>query len=292
MQGTAISGASSLPNRYADSFGFQWNQFSRVQLDSANGATYSRRRFLAETGWTENDVNGKLTLDGGCGSGRFAEIAADLGAVVIALDYSSAVEAAARNLAGRPNVHFVRGDLLSPPFKERSLDFAYSIGVMQHTPDPPGAIASVLSLLKPGGRFAFTIYARRWYTRLYGKYLLRPFTTRVPAPTLLRAIEAVMPVAFSVTDVLFRVPVLGKIAQFALPIANYVDKHEFSREQRYQEAILDTFDMLSPAYDQPMTAAEVEQVLTASGVRNFHFGRTVPIEVTGMVEASVTRDGR
>lgn len=34
---------------YTDSFGMQWNRFSKVQMDSANGANYSRRRFESES---------------------------------------------------------------------------------------------------------------------------------------------------------------------------------------------------------------------------------------------------
>src|SRR5262249_48876801 len=37
---------------YAESFGFQWNKFREVQVDSATKASHSRSRFEAETGWT------------------------------------------------------------------------------------------------------------------------------------------------------------------------------------------------------------------------------------------------
>ena len=36
---------------------------------------------------------GKWVLDAGCGMGRFAEIALKIGAQVVALDYSNAVDA-------------------------------------------------------------------------------------------------------------------------------------------------------------------------------------------------------
>jgi SAM-dependent methyltransferase len=274
------------PRGYTDSFGLQWTRFSRVQLDSANGGYYSRRRFDRETAWTGQDLAGRRVLDGGCGSGRFAEIAAQRGAEVVALDYSCAVDAAAANLADWPNVHCVQGDLLNPPFREASFDMVYSIGVIQHTPSPPDALASCLRLLRPKGRFAFTIYARRWYTKLYAKYLLRPITRRLSAPFLLRSIEAAMPVLFPVTGALFSLPLLGKGFQFILPVANYVHKKDFSRSQRYQEAILDTFDMLSPTFDRPMTAPEVARHLRNAGVSDFRFLEEVPIVVTGSVPDS------
>jgi SAM-dependent methyltransferase len=168
----------------------------------------------------------------------------------------------------------------APPFRPGAFDFAYCIGVAQHTPDPPRAVAQVVRQVKPGGRFCLTIYARRPWTRLYAKYLWRPLTRRLPQPVLLRAIEAAMPVAFPVTDRLFRLPVVGRVARFAIPVANY-DRGDFTRAQRYQEAILDTFDMLAPRYDAPMTAREVERVLRAEAARGWAFRARVPINVVG-----------
>ncbi len=207
------------PTQYTESFGLQWNRFAQVQLDSANGASYSRRRFESETGWSRADLQGQWVLDAGCGSGRFAEIAADRGAKVIAFDYSSAIDAARRNLTRFDQVHYVQGNLLDPPLRRGSLPFIYSIGVLQHTPDPARSLRTLLELLCPGGRFALTIYGRRWYTKLYAKYLLRPITKRMRPETLLWMVERCMPILFPITDVLFRLPALGKLAQFTIPVA-------------------------------------------------------------------------
>jgi uncharacterized protein YbaR (Trm112 family) len=78
---------------YASNFGLQWNLFRQTQLDSFSGQPISRRRFLSYTGWTEAELRGALVLDVGCGAGRFTEVALSLGARVVALDYSSAVDA-------------------------------------------------------------------------------------------------------------------------------------------------------------------------------------------------------
>lgn len=265
---------------YTASFGRQWNLFREVQVDSATGRSYSRRRFDAEVGWTENELKGRWLLDAGCGAGRFAEVAAGRGPNLVALDFSSAVAAAKKTLARFDNVDVVQGDLLQPPFRAGAFDFAYCVGVAQHTPDPRGAVASVLRCVNAEGRFSFTIYARRPWTKLNGKYLLRPLTRRLPQPVLLRAIDLSMPIVFPLADRLFRMPIVGKVARFVLPVAVY-DTPEYSRDQRYWESVLDTFDMLSPRYDQPMTDREVEGVLRQSGVRSWHFRTRVPINVIG-----------
>lgn len=266
---------------YSASFGMQWNRFRRVQVDSETSGTHSRRRFDNEAGWAAEALAGKWCLDAGCGAGRFAEIAAARKANVVALDLSSAVEAVAETCRAFDNVDVVQGSMLEPPFKRGSFDFAYSLGVIQHTPDPDGAIRRVVECVKPEGRFAVTIYARRPWTKLNAKYLVRPMTKRLPENVLLRAIETVMPLMFRVTDALYRLPVVGRVAQFTIPIANWVDRDEFTRAQRYDEAVLDTFDMLSPAYDDPMTWEEVEAALRAAGAQEWTFRSRVPIICEG-----------
>jgi SAM-dependent methyltransferase len=269
---------------YTDSFGLQWNRFRDVQLDSNNarsGWQNSIQRFDAEAGWNANSLGGKWVLDAGCGAGRFAEIAADRGANLVALDYSSAVDAAARTLDHFENVDVVQGSVLDPPFAPSSFDFAYCIGVVQHTPAPRVAVAKVVSLVKSGGEFCFTIYARQPWTKLNGKYLVRPITKRLPPRALLSLIEGCMPILFPLTDKLFRLPVLGKAVRFAIPVANYVDAIE-DRDLRYRTAILDTFDMLSPKHDDPMTFREVQNVLEAAAAVSFDFRTRAPINVVGV----------
>ena len=75
-----------------------------------------------------------------------------------------------------------------------------------------------------------------------------------------------MPVAFPLTDVLFRIPLLGKAFVFMIPIANYVHEKQLNRDQRYAWAVLDTFDMLSPQFDLPMNQAEASKSLAEAGI--------------------------
>ena len=269
------------PENYAASFGEQWNAFREVQLDSLNGASYSAQRFDAETGWSEAELRGRLVLDAGCGAGRFAEVAAARGAELVALDLSSAVDAAAATLSRFPNADVVQGSILDPPFRRGAFDRCYCIGVLQHTPDPALAVRSLVAMLRPGGEFAFTAYARRWYTRASAKYLVRPLTRRMKRATLLKAIERTMPLYFPLTDALYRLPLAGTVARFAIPIANYPHMKDLTREQRYRLAVLDTFDMLSPQHDHPMTWQEMERALRDAGAARWELRTRVPVTVRG-----------
>jgi ubiquinone/menaquinone biosynthesis C-methylase UbiE/uncharacterized protein YbaR (Trm112 family) len=255
------------PDNYAASFGYQWNQFRKEQIDSFNGTTLSADRLWSETGWDPKELKGEWILDAGCGAGRFLDAASKSDAEIVGIDISSAIDAAQENLQGRTNVHFVQASIYELPFRDGAFDRCYCIGVIQHTPNRAESLRSIARKVKQGGKVAVTIYPRKPWTKLYSKYWVRPFTKRLKKETLLKLIERVMPVAFPLTDVLFRIPVFGKAFMFTIPVANYVHEKQLDREQRYAWAILDTFDMLSPYYDQPMTEFEAAKALESEGVK-------------------------
>lgn len=254
-------------DNYAMSFGYQWNLFRKEQIDSHNGTTLSADRFWAESRSTKESLKGKWILDAGCGAGRFLDVASTAEAEVVGIDISSAIDAAKENLKGRENVHFVQASIYELPFRQSSFDLCYCIGVLQHTPVPKKSLRSIAEMVKEDGEIAVTIYEKRkWYTMLFSKYWLRPFTKRMSKESLLGIIKGVMPVAFPLTSFLFRIPVLGKVFMFMIPVANYVNEPQLNRDLRYSWAILDTFDMLSPQFDLPMQEDEVTAVLSASGI--------------------------
>ena len=110
-------------SNYADNFGMQWNTFRQTQLDSHSGHPISANRFWKATAWRPEDISGQWVLDAGCGAGRFAEVALQAGAKVVALDYSSAVDACYANLRHYPNLHVVQGDIYALPFPSRLFSF-------------------------------------------------------------------------------------------------------------------------------------------------------------------------
>jgi SAM-dependent methyltransferase len=253
---------------YSASFGYQWNIFRLQQLDSYNGTSLSARRFHGETGWSADDLRGKLVLDGGCGAGRFLDVASRMDCDVVGVDISSAVDAAAASVGDRPNVHLVQASLYALPFRPQQFDAVYCIGVVQHTPDPRGVVQALAAAVRPCGHLALTIYERRRFTTLGGKYLIRPVTRRLGNRPLLALVRGAMPILFPLTDILFRIPRLGRLFRFLIPVANYVDETSLSREQRYQWAILDTFDALSPRYDSPQREGDMVAVLRQAGLHS------------------------
>lgn len=247
-----------VPENYSSSFGLQWNRYAKTQLDSVNGANYSRDRLEAEVIPRSGPLVGQTVVDAGCGAGRFAEVAASLGAEVIAVDMSSAAFAAQRNLAGRSNCHVIQADIRHLPLKMETISGLYSIGVLQHTPNPEETAALLVSQLPEGAWFAFTAYGKRPWTRLQAKYLLRPLTRRMKPETLLSFIEQVIPRNYAALERALMIPAIGRVLGFMLPVAVYPSKVAFSVQQRQEEAILDTFDMLSPRFDSPLSARDLQ----------------------------------
>jgi 2-polyprenyl-3-methyl-5-hydroxy-6-metoxy-1,4-benzoquinol methylase len=252
---------------YAESFGLQWHRFASTQIDSKVGTNRSEVRFREETLWNEKNLTGKLVLDAGCGSGRFSEIALKLGASLIAVDYSSAVEVSKQNLSA-PDKLIVQADLAALPILDQTFDFIYCIGVLQHTSEPARIVKELLRCLKIGGEITLTFYENSsWHVLWYSKYIVRPFTKRIPKALLLKVIEKTSLLWFPLTSFLFSLPGnLSRGFRFLIPIANYVEYKYTSPKIARDEAILDTFDMLSPSYDRPIKKSEIQSWISESGI--------------------------
>lgn len=253
---------------YADSFGFEWNKFRTTQLDSCSGHPISADRFWRATAWSKEDVAGKWTLDAGCGAGRFAEIALRAEAHLVAIDYSSAVDACYANLGNFPNLHVVQADIFSLPFAVGQFNFVYSLGVLQHTPDVHKAFDSLLSMLAGGGRICVDFYEKSWKSSLLPKYWLRPLTKHVPKARLLTILQHLVPGLLLFSEQLNRVPFAGGYLRRAVPVANYSDILPLDAQQQLEWSLLDTFDWLSPKYDNPQDAQTVRRWLEEASLES------------------------
>jgi len=229
-------------SNYADNFGMQWNHFRHTQLDSYSGQPISTDRFWQATGWKPEQLQGQWMLDAGCGAGRFAEVALLAGAKVVALDYSSAVDACFANLKHHPNLHVVQGDIYMLPFAPGSFPFVYSLGVLQHTPDVAKAFAALPPMVSPGGRLCTDFYWKRLRTMLHAKYLFRPLTKRLDQSELFNMLQRWVPTLLAISQALGRVPLIGRGLKRIVPVADYTGRFPLSEQQLKEWALLDTFD--------------------------------------------------
>lgn len=168
--------------RTRESFGYQWTQFSEMVIDfRENFLTYIEPL-------DESFFPGKVGLDLGCGFGRHIYNAAKFGAEMIGVDLSDAIESTRANTKGLPNVHLVQADVYHLPIRPGVLDFAYSIGVLHHTPDPEKAFQCLLPLVKPGGSVFVWVYSKSRSFWNFALESVRAVTTRMP-PRLQKAIS-------------------------------------------------------------------------------------------------------
>jgi SAM-dependent methyltransferase len=228
---------------YASSFGFQWQAHARDQLDSATGASLSRDRLFRGTGWPQR-MPGELILEAGCGSGRFTEVLLSTGARVVSFDYSAAAEVAHRGFSGR-GATICQASIYEMPYRPASFDRVFCYGVIQHCPDVHRAFDCLVSMVKPGGHLAIDVYDRRrmW---LNARYRVRWLTKRLDKQRLHRWCEKLVPLYARL------MPPLHPWNQLVFPIKDYRGALPgLSREQQIAWSVLDTFDALSPQYDQP-----------------------------------------
>jgi SAM-dependent methyltransferase len=257
---------------YAGSFGFQWLTFRDTQLDTEESRR-SEADFRRRTGFTPEDLAGKLVLDVGCGMGRFAEVATRWGAFVVGIDLSLAEEAASENLKDRDAVFF-QADVFHLPFAPESFDYIYSIGVLHHTPDCEQAFKALPGLLKPGGRIAIWLYSgyNKWY-RMSDVY--RRVTRKMSPKTVYRLAHIAVPM-YDLHQFLRAIPLVGKpisgAMKYALPMS-------FNPDPRWR--VLDTLDWYSPWYQSKHTYEEVFRWFEECGLQDL---RVIlqPISVQGM----------
>jgi len=253
-------------SNYAASFGFQWNRHARTQLDSHSGLPISHDRLWTALGG-KADLTGQHVLEAGSGAGRFTEVLAASGADVTTFDYSSAVDANARNQPANPRLHFFQGDIFNIPLAESSFDKVVCLGVIQHTPDPQAAFHSLARYVKPGGQLVIDSYTRNVAALLQWKYVLRPITRRMRKETLYQIIQTITPPLVPLARLLRRMA--GRLGARLVPIVEY-SHLGLPAQLNVQWAVLDTFDMYSPAHDHPQSLASVTQWFKDAGFEDIH----------------------
>lgn len=240
------------PADYTRSFGFQWARWARTQFESANVGRpmqgHTLRMWERITGIDASDLGGAVIGDFGCGSGRFAEVVRRKNGRVIALDLSSAVEVARGIFEDDPHVLVCQADGLRAPIRPGSLDGAFSIGVLHHTPDPPRGLAEMARAVRTGGWVAMSVYGKgsyydwptvRFWRRVFE--VMWPFLGHRPplayayfATYLLRPLSGI--------------PVLGLALRGLFPFVRLPDR---------RWSLLDTFDSVTPVYQSAHQAHEV-----------------------------------
>jgi SAM-dependent methyltransferase len=184
----------------AAKFGWQWTHFTQADDRYAE-------QFLAWIAPVCSDFfANKLVLEGGCGKGRHTQLAANWGArEVIGVDLSAAVESAFAATRETPNAHIVQADIYKLPFPP-IFDYAFSVGVLHHLPDPRAGFRSLAGKVKPGGHLSAWVYGaenNEWITRWINP-LRERLTSRINPRALLHLSKLPTAAMYLATKLLYR----------------------------------------------------------------------------------------
>jgi SAM-dependent methyltransferase len=100
---------------------------------------------------------GMSVLDVACGPGYVSAAAKELGAVPTGIDFVEKMIAIAKQMF--PGITFVRGDAHHLSFGDATFDHVLTNFGLLHLARPEKACAEACRVLKPGGRFGFTVWA-------------------------------------------------------------------------------------------------------------------------------------
>jgi SAM-dependent methyltransferase len=258
---------------YAHTFGYQWNYFDKMQLDSHMGNDLSRERFFATTQWPAK-MEGQLILEAGCGMGRFTQIALETGAELFSFDLSNAVEANFRNNGESHRVNIFQASIYEIPIRKASFDKVFCMGVLQHCPDVRNAFMSLVPFLRSGGEIVIDVYKKHTRRLPPLKYWARPFLTWMGPKGIHRFLSWSIPSAFALKKALYQVPLLGKPIGNLIPIGpvSHEPKLHFTDEELVQVKILSALDMFSPVHDHPQNIETVRKWFDDAGLVDIYVG--------------------
>jgi SAM-dependent methyltransferase len=241
------------------SFGYEWTLFNDWRdSGSTNFSDYFQGLDLLP-------VREQLVLDAGCGMGRHARQIAPLVGRVVAVDFSRAIDQAARNVRGIGNVDCIQADLMGLPLADAAFDFVYSLGVLHHLEHTERALGVLVQKLRPGGRLRVYLYWKRhgWQGRLLAVVtFMRRLTVRLPF-RMLRGLSWLLSVGLFAGVVLpYRVlSACGLRFHATWPLFVYT---------KYPFVVLynDQFDRFSAPIEKRYDPDDIKRLLEAAGMRD------------------------
>lgn len=113
--------------------------------------TATHLRLLRDTVMKQVPAGSRLLLDVGCGCAFVAERFCPKGINVVSMDIARANTQKALSKYHFPTHAAVVADAYHLPFADQTFDCIVASEIIEHTVDPQGFVASLLSKLKPGG---------------------------------------------------------------------------------------------------------------------------------------------
>jgi SAM-dependent methyltransferase len=256
-----------------DSFGDEWTRFDQSQLSEVEATTIFDEYFSIFP-WESLPVD-PTGFDMGCGSGRWAKLAAPRVGHLHCIDPSSALGIAKKALSASSNVTFHQAGVAERALPPNSQDFGYSLGVLHHVPDTASAIQACVVMLKPGAPLLLYLYYafdnRSWLYRSIWRLsdILRKCIYRMPASLKHRVTDAIAGIVYFP---LARLSLLLDRMGFgvaAIPLSHY-------RNHSFYTMRTDSRDRFGTPLEHRFTRHQIAEMMTAAGLKELKFSDHAP----------------
>lgn len=258
-----------------ESFGREWSRFDQAAL-AVDEAERLFAQYFSIFPWDLLPSDGGVGADVGCGSGRWAKFVAPRVRRLHVVDASAnALDVARRNLAGLGSVEYHAADVAALPFARESLDFAYSLGVLHHTPDTAFGVRAIAAALKPGAPLLLYLYYaldnRPGYYRALWKIsdLARKIVSKLPSWAKFAVADIVAALVYWPLARAGRLLESADLLPNSWPLAFY-------RNCPFYVMRTDALDRLGTPLEKRFTRAEIERMLTGAGFTGVRFSETPP----------------
>jgi ubiquinone/menaquinone biosynthesis C-methylase UbiE/uncharacterized protein YbaR (Trm112 family) len=273
-------------------FSFQW-------LSRWNGKFEGERCYGFDDdiyiGWVKEQLEcrrvpepGEWLLDAGCGSGEKTQVLARKCPKqnVVGLDLGvESLEKATAKFGDMPNLDYVQGNIMEPPFKDRQFDAGMSLGVLHHTNNTRQAFANFRRMLKEETTCVIWIYPTYWEGPEWRMpYLARDFLTlgqshKLPTGVLRFLAHAIVVSLYPIVQFFFWKSYrrIGRDLPF-------FRVGSMTWRERYKAQVFYCFDTLLPRYQWRHKIKEVEGWLVEEGLdpvlhaHSFYTGSNVPVQ--------------
>ncbi len=236
-------------------FGNEWDYFPE------NEGYYSSLQMLEDYMGPlvcAQDLEGLRIIDIGSGTGRIVNQLLEAGAgLVYAVEPSEAMEHCKKNTAARAErVRYLqmRGDQIPT----LDADFAVSLGVLHHIPDPAPTVQRVYEALKPGGKFLAWVYGQegnQLYLKIFGP--VRRLSAHVPDRALYFLCQVLAVFLASYIFLCKFIP---------LPMRHYM--RNVLAHFSFRQLVMTVFDQLNPSTARYYRREEAVELLRAGGFQN------------------------
>jgi ubiquinone/menaquinone biosynthesis C-methylase UbiE len=268
-----LGGDRNVDHSVVEDFGNEWRSLDQSHLAEVDKERQFNRYFSLFP-WEKLPADAQ-GFDAGCGSGRWASLAALRVSQLHCVDPSDAIEVAQRNLRHLTNCRFHRCTVGEMPFLDDSMDFGYSLGVLHHIPDTQKGLVDCVKKLKSGAPFLVYLYYAFdnqpwWFQRVWRvSDWLRKFISKLPYRPKYLCSQVI---AFFVYYPMARLALVFERMGFSVhswPLGEYRDKPVYWMRT-------DALDRFGTKLEHRFTKAQIAQMMENSGLRDVVFSDEAP----------------